>query len=144
VDADSRDSCCHYARRVSVGPRIVIRRVGAMGILRRSNDDAQRWWKSTSSNGHPRSAVRGVGALNKELVSSNIRSKHGRNKKKQKRRAIVLPFAVVVVFGCGCFVRVLVVPTREMSTLSSKIHSVRLLTSQCATYDHVSDIILHD
>jgi hypothetical protein len=38
-------------------------------------------------------AVRGVGPRNKKMVSSNIRSKHGRNKKKQNRLAIVLPFA---------------------------------------------------
>jgi hypothetical protein len=31
VDADSRDRCCDYARRLSVAPRIVIRRVGAIG-----------------------------------------------------------------------------------------------------------------
>jgi hypothetical protein len=45
--------------------------------------------------------VRGLGPLNKELVSNNIRSKHGRNKKKQNRLAIVLAFAVVVVLNCG-------------------------------------------
>jgi hypothetical protein len=47
-------------------------------------------------------AMRGEGPLDKELVSNNIRSKHGRNKKKQNRLATVLAFAVVVVFGCGC------------------------------------------
>jgi hypothetical protein len=38
-------------------------------------------------------AVRGVGPFNKEVSSNNIRSNHGRNKKKQDRLAIVLEFA---------------------------------------------------